>query len=72
MFKKWQLKRSKFNKEDILSVLNNKQVDAILVSEFNQIIEACEMARFTSVQSSFNEQELKAQTVSLIEKLENY
>ena len=72
MFKKWNLKRSKFNKEDILSVLKNKQVDDALVSEFNQIIEACEMARFTSVETQVNEQELKDQALRLMEKLENY
>ena len=72
MFKKWNLKRSKFNKEDILSLLNEQQVEGTLISEFNQIIEACEMARFTSIQSVANEQELKDKTVNLIEKLENY
>lgn len=72
MFKKWELERSKFNKQNILDVLNDKGVDETLVNEFNQIIEACEMARFTSVQSVVNEQELKTQTVSLIEELENY
>lgn len=72
MFKKWNLKRSKFNKEDILSVLKNKQVDETLVNEFNQIIEACEMARFTSIETHANEQDLKDQAVGLMEKLENY
>ena len=72
MFKKWNLKRSKFNKEDILSLLNEQHVEETLISEFNQIIEACEMARFTSIQSEANEQELKDKTVNLIEKLENY
>ena len=72
MFEKWNLERSKFNKQDILDVLNDKGVDESLINEFNQIIEACEMARFTSVQSVVNELELKTLTVSLIEKLENY
>ena len=72
MFKKWNLKRSMFNKEDILSVLKNKQVDDALVSEFNQIIESCEMARFTSVETQANEQDLKDQAIRLMEKLENY
>jgi hypothetical protein len=72
MFKKWNLKRAQFNKSEILEVLNVKQVDEALVKDFNKIIEACEMARFTSLQSVDNEQELKAQTIDLLNKLENY
>ena len=72
MFKKWRLKRAQFNKVEILEVLKKKQVEETVIHNFNQIIEACEMARFTSAQSLNNEQDLKEQTVKLIEQLDNY
>ena len=72
MFKKWRLKRAQFNKTEILEVLKNKKVDERVIGHFNQIIESCEMARFTSAQSLNNEQDLKEQTVKLIEQLDNY
>jgi folate-dependent phosphoribosylglycinamide formyltransferase PurN len=72
MFKKWRLKRAQFNKTEILEILNNKKVDELVIAHFNQIIESCEMARFTSAQSLNNEQDLKQQTVKLIKHLDNY
>ena len=72
VFIKWRLKRAQFNKTEILEVLNAKQVDASLISDFNHIIEVCEMARFTSFESLDNAHDLKEQTIRLIEKLEDY
>jgi len=72
VFKKWGLKRAQFNKDEVLDLLNSKQVEAHLIMDFNSIFEACEMARFTSIQSQDNKGELKMMTQKLIEELEKY
>ena len=70
--KKWNLDRAHFNKENIQQVLTEKNVENSLVEEFTQILEACEMARFTSEQSKEDTDALVQKTKSIIEQLENY
>ena len=72
LFKKWDLSRAQFNKDEILDLLSTHKVEERLINEFNQIIEVCEMARFTSINSSEDEQALELKTIRLIEELENY
>jgi hypothetical protein len=70
--KKWNLDRAHYNKESIEQLLSLKSVDNNLVEEFTQILEACEMARFTSQQSKEDTDALVLKTKSVIEQLENY
>ena len=72
MFKKWRLKRTQFNKADLLEVFHKKQVPINLINDFNKLIESSEMARFTSGEYLSNDQDLKALTIELLEQLENY
>ena len=70
--KKWNIDRAHFNKENLDQVLFQKNVEISLIEEFTQILEACEMARFTSSQSKKDTDTLVQRTKSIIEKLENY
>lgn len=72
MFKKWRLKRAQFNKTDLLEFFHKKQVPLNLINDFNKLIESSEMARYTSGDYLSNDQDLKALTTELLEKLENY
>lgn len=70
--KKWKLDRAHFNKERITDLLEAKNIDDKLVQELHTIIEACDMARFTSLQSQEDMDDLVQKTKRIIEQLENY
>ena len=72
--KKWGLDRAQFNKERIEEILSDNRVDADVIERVTEILEACEMVRFTSVQSKEDTQasSLLSKTKNIIEKLENY
>ena len=70
--KRWNLDRAHFNKETIEQLLAEKNVAKILVNEFTQILEVCEMERFTSQRSMQDTDDLVQKTKSIIEQLENY
>jgi len=73
-YKKWRLDRAQFNKERIEELLKENQVESEIIGGLTEILEACEMARFTSVQSKEDAQVslLLSKTKNMIEKLENY
>ena len=70
--KKWNIDRAHFNKETIEQLLAESNVEHSLIEEFTQILEACELARFTSQQSKEDIDALVQKTKSVIEQLENY
>ena len=70
--KKWNLQRAHFNKENVELLLAEKNVENTLIIELNLILEACEMARFTSSHSKEDTETLVQKTKGVIEQLENY
>ena len=73
-YKKWDLDRAKFGKERIEELLTENKVDPVIITAVTDILETCEMARFTDVQSSEQTQAslLLSKTKDSIEKLDNY
>ncbi|MDG2165105.1 MAG: hypothetical protein P8K69_05095, partial [Flavobacteriales bacterium] len=73
-YKKWDLDRAQFDKERIEELLTENKVDPVIISAVTDILEICEMARFTDVQSSEQTQasSLLSKTKDIIEKLDNY
>lgn len=72
--KKWGLDRAQFDKERIEALLTENNVDPLIIVAVTDILETCEMARFTDVQSSEQTQasSLLSKTKDNIEKLDNY
>ena len=72
--KKWHLDRAQFDKERIEKLLTDNKVDPEIIDTLADILETCEMARFTNVQSSEQTQvsSLLTKTKDCIEKLDNY
>ena len=73
-YKKWDLDRAQFDKERIEELLTENKVDPEIIAAVTDILETCEMARFTNVQSSEQTQasSLLSKTKDSIEKLDNY
>ena len=73
-YKKWDLDRAQFDKERIEELLTEHKVDPEIITAVTDILETCEMARFTDVQSSEQTQAslLLSKTKDSIEKLDNY
>ena len=73
-YKKWNLDRAQFDKERIEKLLIENKVDPLIIDTLADILEKCEMARFTNVQSSEHSQasSLLSKTKDSIEKLDNY
>ena len=73
-YKKWDLDRAQFGKEQIKELLTENKVDPVIITAVTDILETCEMARFTDVQSSEQTQAslLLSKTKDSIEKLDNY
>ena len=73
-YKKWQLDRAQFDKVRIEELLTEKKVDPVIITSVTDILETCEMARFTNVQSSEHTKasSLLSKTKDSIEKLDNY
>ena len=73
-YKKWHLDRAQFDKERIEELLTENKVDPVIITTVTDILETCEMARFTNVQSSEHTQtfSLLSKTKDSIEKLDNY
>ena len=73
-YKKWHLDRAQFDKVRIEELLIEKKVDPVIITTVTDILETCEMARFTNVQISENTQasSLISKTKDIIEKLDNY
>ena len=73
-YKKWQLDRAQFDKVRIEELLTEKKVDPVIITTVTDILETCEMARFTSVKSSeyTKASSLLSKTKDSIEKLDNY
>lgn len=73
-YKKWDLDRAQFNKERIEELLSENKVDPLIIAAVTDILETCEMARFTDVQSSekTHTSSLLSKTKDSIEKLDNY
>ena len=73
-YKKWDLDRAQFDKERIEELLTENKVDPVIITAVTDILETCEMARFTDVQSSEQTQasSLLSKTKDSIEKLDNY
>ena len=73
-YKKWNLDRAQFDKERIEELLTENKVDPEIIASITDILEICEMARFTNVQSSEQAQasSLLGKTKDSIEKLDNY
>jgi len=73
-YKKWNLDRAQFNKERMEEVLLKNQVDSAVIESLKELLEACEMARFTSFQRKEDAQtsSLFDKTKDIIEKLDRY
>ena len=73
-YKKWQLDRAQFDKLRIEELLTEKKVDQVIITSVTDILETCEMARFTNVKSSeyTKASSLLSKTKDIIEKLDNY
>ena len=73
-YKKWHLDRAQFDKERIEELLTENKVDPVIITSVTDILETCEMARFTNVQISEHTQasSLLSKTKDSIEKLDNY
>lgn len=69
---KWKIDRSKFNKDHIQIFLKNKQVEETLTIELIEILEYCEMSRFTNSTNESDSLNIKKRVEILIDKLENY
>lgn len=70
---KWNLGRVQFNKEFIKQTLQSKKVDKDVIIEISELLEVCEMARFTNKRSHESDKEsLVMQTKSILQKLEYY
>jgi tetrahydromethanopterin S-methyltransferase subunit F len=70
---KWNLGKVQFNKEFIKQTLQLKKVDIDLIIEISNLLEVCEMARFTNKKSHGSDKEsLIMQTKSILQKLEYY
>ena len=73
-YNKWHLDRAQFDKERIEKLLTDNKVDPVIIDTLTNILETCEMARFTNVQNSKQSQvfSLLSETKDCIEKLDNY
>ena len=73
-YKKWQLDRAQFDKVRIEELLTEKKVDPVIITSVTDILETCEMARFTNIKSSeyTKASSLLSKTKDIIEKLDNY
>jgi hypothetical protein len=73
-YKKWNLDRAQFDKVRIEELLIENNVDPVIITTVTDILETCEMARFTNVQISENTQasSLLSKTKDIIKKLDNY
>ena len=73
-YKKWNLDRAQFDKERIEELLIENKVDSKVITDVIDILETCEMERFTNVQSSnqIKATSLLNKTKDSIEKLDNY
>ena len=70
---KWKIGRAKFNKEFIQETLQFKKVDNELIIEIMNLLETCEMARFTDKRGDgIDNDSLLNQTKSILQKLDNY
>ena len=70
---KWNMGRSQFNKEFIKDTLQITKVDNDVITEISDLLEICEMARFTNKRSDESDKEaLVRKTKSILQKLENY
>ncbi|WP_458628430.1 BatD family protein [Winogradskyella sp. PC D3.3] len=67
---KLNIETSDFNKEKIKSLLSDKQVGDVVVSDFISILENCELARYTPITqvTMQNDYDKAAKTISLIDK----
>lgn len=67
---KLNIETSDFNKEKIENLLEERQVEAAVVSDFISILENCDLARYTPVTqvTMKNDYEKAAKTISLIDK----
>ena len=54
--------------------MTENKIDPVIITDVTDILETCEMARFTNVQSSEQKQasSLLSKTKDSIEKLDNY
>lgn len=71
-YRKWNLDRAEFNKERIEELLKENLVEPKQIENLTDVLEVCEMARFTSLQNNDDTQSLLNKTKEIIEKLENY
>jgi hypothetical protein len=70
---KWNIGRSQFNKEFIKDTLQSKKVNNDLILKISNILEVCEMARFTIKRSEESDNDsLVRETKSILQSLENY
>ena len=67
---KLNIETSDFNKERIESLLNERQVESYVISDFISILENCELARYTPITqvTMQNDYDKAAKTISLIDK----
>lgn len=67
---KLNIETSDFNKEKIESLLEERQVESAVVSDFISILENCELARYTPITqvTMQNDYDKAAKTISLIDK----
>tara|TARA_Y100000385_G_C13078818_1_gene632820 strand:+ start:336 stop:2069 length:1734 start_codon:yes stop_codon:yes gene_type:complete len=70
---KWNIGRAQFNKEFIKDTLQSKKVNNDLILKISNLLEVCEMARFTIKRSEESDNDsLVRETKSILQSLENY
>lgn len=69
---KWNIDRRNFNKEFLVELLNSKSIPTKYISELEELLEFCEILRFTQSSNADNLKSAINRTELLIEELENY
>ncbi|MCB4807175.1 BatD family protein [Tamlana sp. 62-3] len=70
---KLHIETSELSKDRITELLNEKQVDANVITDFNSILQSCELARYTPIDNVTMQEDYDkaAKTISLIDKQAN-
>ena len=72
-YKKWGVERVQFDKEMISNFLKERNVESDLIQTLNEVLEQCEMARFTGSSELVDEHSsLRNKVKNCMERLENY
>lgn len=69
---KWGVDRTNFNKAYLIDLLHSKSVSQKHITEFEELLEFCEILRFTQTTNAESLKSVISRTELLIEEFENY